>query len=282
MESLAQAGAFDCFGYPRSAYFAPSDKYDTFIEHLSRYGAAYQSQKSQASTSLFGEAASDSMMGTPSVPRGEEWNLIQKLNYEKDLVGIYLSGHPLDDFKMEMGFANTTLEKLPDVRNQKVKLAAFVVSSTARIAQNGNQWGFFTIQDYTGSHEFRLFKENYARFAPILQPGASVFIEGEMRTRFNSEEYELNIKEIRFLGGLSEDLTESITLQIPIENITEHLIMSLEILCKNHKGKHKLKVNLIDSVNRQTLNLFSPERKVNVDSDFIGAIEKQGLSYKVN
>ena len=282
MESLAQAGALDCFGYARSVYFAPSDRYDSFIEHLSRYGAAYQMQKSQASTSLFGEAASDSMMGTPSVPKGEEWNLIQRLNYEKELVGIYLSGHPLDDYKMEMSFANTTLEKLPDVRNQKVKLAAFVVSAQQRIAQNGNAWGFFTIEDYSGSHEFRLFKENYARFAPILQPGASVFIEGEMRTRFNSDEYELNIKDIRFLGGLSEDMTESITIQVPIEKITEGMIANFDNLCKKHKGKHKLKVNFIDSKNRQTLNLFSAEKKVHVDTEFIAAIEKQGLSYKVN
>ena len=201
MESLAQAGALDCFGVPRAAYFAPSDKHDSFIEHLSKYGTAYQTQKSSASTSLFGEAASDSMMGTPSVPKAEEWNLVQRLNFERELVGIYLSGHPLDDYKMEMTFANTTLEKLPDVRNTKVKLAAFVTGAQQRVAQNGNPWGSFFIQDYTGSYEFRLFKENYARFAPLLQPGSSVFIEGEMRTRFNSDEYELNIKEVRFLGG---------------------------------------------------------------------------------
>jgi DNA polymerase III subunit alpha len=183
---------------------------------------------------------------------------------------------------MEMAFANVTLDRVPDMRNQKLKIAAFVSSATQRVAQNGNPWGFFTIQDYTGSYEFRLFKENYARFSPILQPGASVFIEGEMRTRFNSEEYELNIKDIRFLGGLSEDLTESITIQIPIERITEGMISNLELLCKNHKGKHKLKINFIDSTNRQTLNLFSPERKVNVDSEFVAALDKEGLNYKVN
>jgi DNA polymerase III subunit alpha len=282
LESLAQAGAFDGFGYTRATYFATSDRYDSFIEHLLKYGAGFQSQKANASTSLFGESVSDSMMESPSVPKADEWNLIQKLNYERECVGIYLSGHPLDDFKMEMAFANVTLDRVPDMRNQKLKIAAFVSSATQRVAQNGNPWGFFTIQDYTGSYEFRLFKENYARFSPILQPGASVFIEGEMRTRFNSEEYELSIKDIRFLGGLSEDLTESITIQIPIERITEGMISNLELLCKNHKGKHKLKINFIDSANRQTLNLFSPDRKVNVDSEFVAALDKAGLNYKVN
>jgi DNA polymerase III subunit alpha len=282
IESLAQAGAFDSFGLSRATFFAPSDKYDSFIEHLLKYGQGYQQQKNSSVNSLFGEAASDTMMTTPAIPKVEEWNLIQKLNYEKDCVGIYLSGHPLDDFKMEMGFANTTLEKIADIRGQKIKLAVFVSAAQQRVAQNGNPWGFFTIQDYSGSYEFRLFKENYARFAPILQVGASVFIEGEMRTRFNSEEYELNIKEVRFLGGLSEDLTESITVMIPIEQISHQMIEDLDVICKKHKGKHKLKVQFVDATNRQTLHLFSPDKKVNASGDFIVDIEKHGLRYKVN
>jgi DNA polymerase III subunit alpha len=282
IESLAQAGAFDSFGLSRATFFAPSDKYDSFIEHLLKYGQGYQQQKNSSVNSLFGEAASDTMMTTPAVPKVEEWNLIQKLNYEKDCVGIYLSGHPLDDFKMEMGFANTTLEKIADIRGQKIKLAVFVSAAQQRVAQNGNPWGFFTIQDYSGSYEFRLFKENYARFAPILQVGASVFIEGEMRTRFNSEEYELNIKEVRFLGGLSDDLTESITVMIPIEQISHQMIEDLDVICRKHKGKHKLKVQFLDATNRQTLHLFSPDKKVNANGDFILDIEKHGLRYKVN
>jgi DNA polymerase III subunit alpha len=282
IESLAQAGAFDSFGLPRATFFAPSDKYDSFIEHLLKYGQAYQQQKNSSVNSLFGEAASDTMMTTPTIPKVEEWNLIQKLNYEKDCVGIYLSGHPLDDFKMEMGFANTTLEKVADIRGQKIKLAVFVSAAQQRVAQNGNPWGFFTIQDYSGSYEFRLFKENYARFAPILQVGASVFIEGEMRTRFNSEEYELNIKEVRFLGGLSDDLTESITVMIPIEQISHQMIEDLDVICRKHKGKHKLKVQFLDATNRQTLHLFSPDKKVNANGEFIMDIEKHGLRYKVN
>jgi DNA polymerase III subunit alpha len=282
IESLAQAGAFDSFGLSRATFFAPSDKYDSFIEHLLKYGQGYQQQKNSSVNSLFGEAASDTMMTTPAIPKVEEWNLIQKLNYEKDCVGIYLSGHPLDDFKMEMGFANTTLEKVVDIRGQKIKLAVFVSAAQQRVAQNGNPWGFFTIQDYSGSYEFRLFKENYARFAPILQVGASVFIEGEMRTRFNSEEYELNIKEVRFLGGLSDDLTESITVMIPIEQISHQMIEDLDVICRKHKGKHKLKVQFLDATNRQTLHLFSPDKKVNANGDFIVDIEKHGLRYKVN
>ncbi len=282
MESLTQAGAFDGFGIPRATYFAQSDKYDSFIEHLLRYGAGYQSQKAEASVSLFGEASKDAMLGDPSVPKVEEWNLIQKLNYEKDCVGIYLSGHPLDDFKVELAYGNTTLDKVQDLKNQRVKVAAFVSSVSHRVSRKGTGFGSFVIQDYKGSQEFALFNEDYARFSPILQPGVSVLIEGEMKQKWNSEEFELKLKDVKQLASLGNSLTESITLMIPIELVTEGLIQDLEKMCQKFKGKHKLKAHLLDSTNRQTLHLYSTDRKVNVDSDFIAAVEAKGLSYKLN
>jgi DNA polymerase III subunit alpha len=208
--------------------------------------------------------------------------LIQKLNYEKDCVGIYLSGHPLDDYKLEVGFANTTLDKIQGVRNQKIKIAAFVVSVNHRISKKGTGFGSFVIQDYEGSYEFALFTDDYARFSPILQPGISVFIEGSMKQRWNSEEFELKISDVRQLGSVAEQLTEGITLMIPIEQISHQMIEDLEMLTKTHKGKHKFRIHFLDATNKQTLHLFAPEKKVNVDSDFIKAIEMQGLKYKLN
>ena len=282
MEALTQSGAFDGFGISRATFFAPSDKYETFIEHLLKYGAGYQQQKSSASTSLFGASSEDSMMAAPSVPKVDEWNLIQKLNYEKDCVGIYLSGHPLDDFKMELSYANATLDKVQDMKNQRVKVAAFVSSVSHRVSRKGTGFGSFVIQDYKGSQEFALFNEDYARFSPILQTGVSVLIEGEMKQKWNSEEFELKIKEVKQLASLGNSMAESITIMIPIEVITEGLIKDLELMCVKYKGKHKLKTQLIDATNRQTLHLFSTEKKVNVDSDLIAAVEAKGLSYKLN
>jgi DNA polymerase III subunit alpha len=283
IESLAQAGAFDGFGLTRATYFAPSDKYESFIEHLLKYGAGHQSQSLSASTSLFGDTADSVMMENPSVPMVSEWNLIQKLNYERDCVGIYLSGHPLDDYKMETAFASVTLDRAYEFKNQRVKIAAFVSAVNHRVSKKGTGFGIFTIQDYKGTLEFALFSEDYARFSPILQPGISVFIEGEMKPKWNStEDFELKIKEVRQLASIGEALTESITVMMPIEKISNDMINKLELICSRHKGKHKLKMNFIDSTNRQTLNLFSPDKKVNVDGDFIAAIEKEGLEYKVN
>lgn len=282
LESLAQAGAFDGFGYPRATFFAPSDKYDTYIEHILKYGQGVQSQQKNVTASLFGEAANEAMTPPPSVPRTEEWNLIQKLNYERDCVGIYLSGHPLDDYKVEVGFANITLDKVSEARNQKLKIAAFVTAVNHRVSKKGTGFGTFSIQDYSGSIEFSLFNEDYAKFKYLLEPGSSVFIEGEMKPRWNSEELELKIREIRQLANIADTLTESITLLVPIEDINEIFINNLEAICEKHKGKHRLKVHFLDATNRQTLQLYSVAQKVNVDTDFITAIQKMDLKYRIN
>ncbi len=281
LESLAYAGAFDSFGYTRATFFAPSDKFETFIEHATRFGASYQAQKSSAETSLFGGTA-DVNITDPVAPKTDEWNLIQKLNHEKDVVGIYLSGHPLDDFRLEMSHANVTLDRIGNYRNQKVKIAAFVAAASQRVSKKGTYFGNFTLQDYNGMYEFALFTEDYARFSPILQPGVSVFIEGEMKQRYNSEEQELKIREVRQLASIGATMTESITLMIPIETITTELMQSLEQLFDAHKGKHRLKMVLQDGINRMTLPLYSLDCKVNVDSDFVGLLQARGVAYKVN
>jgi DNA polymerase-3 subunit alpha len=157
-----------------------------------------------------------------------------------------------------------------------------VSSVSHRVSRKGTGFGSFVIQDYKGSQEFALFNEDYARFSPILLPGVSVLIEGDMKQKWNSEEFELKIKDVKQLASLGNSMTESITLMIPIEIITEGLIKELEQLCQKFKGKHKLKTHLIDERNRQTLHLFSTEKKVNVDSDFISAVEAKGLTYKLN
>ena len=282
LENLAQAGALDSFGIPRAAYFAASDKHESFIEHLVKFAGGVQSQKDSSTTSLFGEMSSAALT-TPVPPKVEEWSLVQRLNKEQEFIGIYLSGHPLDDFKMELAFANCTLDNISNFKNQKVKVAAFVASASQRLTKKGVPFGSFVIQDYKGSHEFPLFNEDYARYAPILQPGISVFIEGEMKPRYNSqEEFELRIRDVKQLASISESMTQSITVMIPIEQISHQLIEDLDAICKKNKGKHRLKIHFLDKTNKQTLHLTSAERKVQVNDTFIHEIEQMDLRYKLN
>jgi DNA polymerase-3 subunit alpha len=145
LESLAHGGGLDCFEeLHRAQYFAPSEKFDTFLEHLVKYGQAYQSRRATASTSLFGDTE-DMMVPEPKVPTAEPWPLIDKLNREKEVTGIYISGHPLDDYKAEVdSFTSCTLDELEKYNGRDLNIAGIVTEVKHRISKKGTGWGLFT------------------------------------------------------------------------------------------------------------------------------------------
>ena len=283
MESLVLGGGVDCFEeIHRAQYFAPSEKYDTFLEHILKYGNAYQNLKAQAANSLFGDS-SDAMIPEPKIPAAEEWSLIEKLTREKEVTGIYISGHPLDDYRMEVeNFTTCTLDKVDNYKGQKVNLAGIVIKAQHRVNKKGNGWGLFTIQDYNGMLEFPLFTEDYQKFKHLLEAGAVLYLKGKFQKRWNSEEFQLKLLEVRQLDSVGIDLTESITLKLAIDQITDEMINDIDMLCKHHKGKHKLKMVFLDKMNMESLNLIAPETKVRADGDFINELERIGVRYKVN
>lgn len=282
MESLVCAGAFDGMGVPRAAFFQPSDKYETFIENLLRYGSAYQEEKHMSANSLFGNLSDTVGIAEPTVPKAPEWGLIFRLQKEKEVVGIYLSGHPLDDFRYEWEHFATPLEKMENIGGRKVNVAGFVSKAEHRISQKGTGWGRFTIQDYTGSLELTMFSENYAKYKSFFEEGASLYISGEYRQRFNSDEMEFRVSDVRLLETVGEEKTASITLRIPIEHLSTQLIDNIDQLCKQHKGKHELKMELLDYANKERLQFVSTARKVHVDNDFLAAITSLGVEFGVN
>lgn len=282
LENLVFAGAFDGSGIHRAAFFQPSDKYDSFIENLLKYGSAYQEEKIMSANSLFGDLSETVGIAEPTVPKAEPWNLILKLQKEKDVVGIYLSGHPLDDFRYEWENFATPLEKLENAQNRKVNVAGFVLKAEHRISQKGTGWGRFTIQDYTGSLEITMFSENYQKFKNLFEEGTCVYVSGEYKQRYNSDEMEFRVSDVRLLETVGAEKTSSITLRIPVETLTNELIEKIEALCKARKGKHDLKMELIDYANKEKLAFTSLARKVNVDNDFIAAMTGLGVECGVN
>ncbi len=283
IESLVLGGAMDLFGEtPRSIYYAPSEKFNTFMEHLLRYGNAYQNQKAQASNSLFGDSE-DVMIPEPKLPEAPHWSLIEKLTREKEVTGIYISGHPLDDYRIEVeNFVTCSLDKIENFKGQNVNVAGIITTAQHRINKKGNGWGLFTLQDYNHSIEFPLFTEDYQKFKHLLEVGAVLYIKGHMQKRWNSEEFQLKLKEVRQLDSIGEEMTESITIRIPLEKITKELIDDIDNLCNTHQGKHQLKMVFIDKANRISLDLLAPDTTVKADSDFIGELERIGVRYKVN
>lgn len=284
MESLVLGGGLDCFeGIERSQYFAPSEKYDSLIEHALRYGNAHQAQQAQAVNSLFGDSE-DIMIPEPKIPQGVSWPLIEKLNREKEVTGIYVSGHPLDDYRIEIeNFTSCALENLDQYQHRSsVTVGCMVANARHMISKNGNGWGIFEISDFNGQMEFRLFGEDYQKFKHLLEPGMALHIKGKFQKRWNSEELEFKPVEIKLLEGIAENMTESITLKFPIERINDAMINQIDQLCHTHKGKHRLKMVLLDQTHRVKLKLIAKERKVNAGNELILALDKLGVEYKVN
>lgn len=294
MECLAFGGAFDSFGdngerpgsaghkLHRATFFAPSDKYESFIENLLRYGAAWQEDKVMSVNSLFGDLSDSVSIPEPEIPRVEPWGLLTRLQREKEVVGIYISGHPLDDYKFEVqNLATCSLDRLENFRNQKVKIAGFVIKSEHRTSQKGSGYGRFTIEDYSGNLEISLFSADYAQFKHFFEEGQSLFITGQFKPRWNSDEFEFKIDQVELLESVSGTQISAVTLQIPLNLLSVDLLNQLDAIFTARKGRHTLKVLVADYANRQTLHFASGARKVNADSAFAIEIEKLGLGCKV-
>jgi DNA polymerase-3 subunit alpha len=282
MESLAYAGAFDAMGLSRAAFFAETETNVPFIEKLLKYGAAFQGDKVMSVNSLFGDLSDSVSIPEPVIPKAPDWGLIFKLQKEKEVVGIYLSGHPLDDFRYEWENFASPLANIENFKGRKVNVAGFVLKAEHRISQKGTGWGRFTIQDYTGSLEITMFSESYAKFKSFFEEGSSIYVEGEYKQRYNSDEMEFRVQNVRLLETIGEEKTTSITLKIPIESVSTDLIDRIEKLCLAHKGKHLLRMELIDYQNKDKMSFTSQLRKVTVGNEFIAAMEGLGLECGVN
>jgi len=283
-EGLALGGAFDSFeDLHRAQYFAPSEKYDTYLEHLMRYGSAYQSQKAMASSSLFG-SSDEGMVPEPTPPKCPPWSLIERLTREKEVTGIFISGHPLDDYRLEVDhFVTCTLDQM-DQHQQKgnLNLAGMVSSVRHAVSKNGNGWGIFEVSDYAGKLELKLFGDDYQKFKHLFEPGKALFLKGNYQRGWRGDELEFKLKDARLLEGIGESLTESITLKIALDALTTEMVDHLDDLCKRYKGKHRLRMELTDKANRLRLNMVSKERSVKATNEFIDEIAKLGLEYRVN
>lgn len=283
LESLALSGGLDCFGHDRALYFSPSEKYDTLLEHALRYGQAYHAQKAQAQNSLFG-ATDEVMIPEPNLPEYRPWPLIERLNREKDVTGIYISGHPLDDYRLEVAhFMTCPLNKAERfVHHGALKLGGILTKAVHRISKNGNGWGLFELSDFDGSLEFRLFGEDYLSFKHLLEEGRAVYVKARYQKSWRGDGMELKVLEVKLLEGLAQNLTDSITVKMPIDRIQPEVIQELDHLCAQHEGTHRLRMEIIDPVQRLKVPMIARERKVHADNDFIRELDRLGLDYHLH
>ena len=278
LESLVLGGAFDRFEQHRASYFAPSEKYTTYIEHVTKYGQAFQEQAASASMSLFGEL-DESTMPEPKFPECNEWSLLEKLEREKEVTGLYISGHPLDDYRFEIeSFVSCSLDEIEKYHGKgSFKMAGIVTSAIHRISQKGTGWGIFTIQDYASSFEFRLFKDQYNDFKGRLETGACLLMEGNFEKSWSGEEWMYKVKKITSLEAVGESYAKSILVKIPLEKMDEGMLNGMDDVLKKYKGKQQLRVAFLDHTNRESLTFHSTKRKVTIDTFLVEELERLGV-----
>ena len=289
-ESLALSGGFDSFGIRREEFFATNAKGEVFLDTLVRYGQLYQQEKLQAQNSLFGGFDDGIEIATPPIPKTDErWSDIERLNKERDLVGIYLSAHPLDEFKIILDqLCNTRCGELADVQKltdrETVVLGGIVTAIRQKFTQRGEPCGFITIEDFDGSGELALFGESWGKFNGLFSEGASVYVEAKMLPRFqNSNVMDLKVQKVEYLQTVKDRNINSITISLTTDMLNDQTVDDLNQLIAGHPGKTKLFFNLRDMAGNHHVLLESKKMLVDVKHSLIEYIERnEALDYKIN
>ena len=281
-EALALAGAFDCFEkISRRQYIHAEESEKSLIEKSIIYANKIQKEKDTKQTSLFG-GANGSDIPQPPIPNIKPFNKIEKLKIEKDILGLYISGHPLDKYKFEIkNLCNTNFKKLKD--NYKINsrtnlnTAGIVTEVEHKISKNGKPYGSITIEDFNDSYNFLFFSDDYVRFKNYMELGWFLFLSGKMKNKWNNpEELEYKIDDIKLLTKVRDDLIKELHLKINIDDINSEIINNLEKDLKNSKkGNCHLKITIVANNNGKTLSLdmISREKKISIDDNFLKSIE---------
>ena len=289
-ESLALSGGFDSFGIRREVYFAENAKGEAFLDTIVRYGQMYQQAKAEAQNSLFG--GFDSIeIATPPVPKTDvRWSDIERLNKERDLVGIYLSAHPLDEYKIILdNLCNAHCQELADravalYDREDVTLGGIVTGVRTRFDKSGQPCGFVTIEDFDGSGELALFGMDWGRWNGMFTEGASIYITAKMQQRFrDSDQKQLKIQNIEYMQVVKEKAIDRITIQMNTDKLNDEIVADLSEIIAEHPGKTKLFIQLRDSTGKHHVLLRSQNKMVDVKHHLIDYIERtEALDYKIN
>ena len=295
LESLAMAGAFDSFvGVHRAQYFGLDEHQQTLIEKSIKFGQAFQAKNNTNQASLFDAFGETVELAEPKIPHVEEWSTFELLTKEKDVVGIYITGHPLQDYKLELNyFCDINLkvlnEKLQELPEREFSFIGLANSAANLESRRGTKYGVLELQDIEGQMEFRLFGEQYLKFMHFLVPGNFLHIKGKVQQRpkyYKSDEFqkEFRIQQIELLDDVREKLTASLYVRWDYEEMKKDCISSIEKLIKNHKGKKQLIFELLDKESKSFITLNSRKFQTNVSNDFLEGLQNLDgfLGYSIN
>ena len=283
-EALALSGAFDCFSnMHRRQYIYSKDNDSSLIEKAIKYAARSQQEESSAQASLFG-GTTGVTMPKPKIEQVEPFSELEKLNLEKEVVGIYISGHPLENFKLELtSFCNITcsqLNELEALQGKDVRVGGIVTSVEHRTTKTGKPFGKFVLEDFSGNSgkdTFTLFGEPYLRFRNFMNNGWFIFVEGNvMRSNWGQMNLEYKIRNIELLDELAGKRIQGVALRIPLQNVTRDLITTLEKVCEKNSGQAALKIFLKDEGEDIQVELISRATRIKVSNALIAELKKLG------
>lgn len=277
-ESLVLAGGFDSFGNTHRAQFFTEDANGRlFLENVMKYGARIQENADSNTLSLFGGGEVD-VVAEPQAPRADEWPTLTKLSKEKEVVGIYISGHPLDDFKLELdSFCKGTvadLSRVEELPNQELKIAGIITDAQHRTTKHGNPFGTFDLEDYSDNNRLFVFGEDYMRFRHLISLGTFVYLTGRVQPRKYGDGMEFKISTMDLLTELRDKRAKTLLLEVESTDLTDHIIDQLYHVVSDHTGNCQLKFIVKDHKTNARIKMPSKSFKVSVDNDFIKKVKE--------
>ncbi|MEY4611837.1 MAG: hypothetical protein RL246_2156 [Bacteroidota bacterium] len=287
LESLALAGAFDCFpAVQRSQYFALDSDGTSFIDKIVRYASKMAELKAAATQSLFGElgAGTGNDISQPKIPTGDAWSAMEQLKNEKEVVGVYISGHPLDDYQTEISsFCNSNTGLLDAKPNVVQTFAGIVTKMNVRTSANGNQFMIFTLEDYAGNYEFALFSKDYIEFERYIAMDRLLFIQGsyQLKNR-HMDQMVFKIQSISLLSEILEDRAKELKLRLDLKHLNPVLMDALQDTLEKYKGDKKLTIEVYDEAERLQMDFLSRKMQVRIGKPLVKELEDmENISFKL-
>ena len=288
-ESMALSGGFDSFGLSREQYFALNNKGEVFLDTLMRYGQLFQQEQQESRNSLFGDMGSVEI-ATPQVPVAvEEWSNQERLNKERDLVGIYLSAHPLDEYSIVLkGMCNTHCPELNDrealARKEGFQLGGIITQVREKTTKRGDPCGFVTIEDFEGSGELALFGEEWTKWRGMMVEGYTIYIQGKCAPKFqNSTFLSIQIANIQFMSRAKDENIEKFTISFDSDTIDEAMVTDLTTLLSEHPGNIQLYFQIKNPESTTPLVLHSRSQTIDVNRELLSYLDANpAMEYRIN
>ena len=291
-DSLAAAGAFDCFNsIHRAQYFNDIGDGITFIEKIIKHGGKFQANKNSAQFNLF-QNSSDVQISELQVPETKQWDTVEKLAREREVIGIYISGHPLDDFKVEMESfcnANVSMFKSPkDFVGNELTIAGVITDLEHRVSRQGKGWASFTLEDYVDSFEFRIFGEDYLKYKHFLVLNNFIHIRTKIVGGWKNKETgivgepRIQYNNFKLLQDVVKSFARKLSIQLNLDDIQENKIDEIKKLLVKHKGDHNLSFVVYDEKEKIKIDMQTTKHKINISQELLELLDQGKIYYKLN